>query len=240
MKKWSQTVVDILVDVLLVLVLLGTVSLLARDQTDQAITPLSREVAKLTKKLQLTETQAAEVEKILKKAGEQAVKERETFKTDAVTLVEVAWERRETANMRIEALLTPEQGEEFQRLVRMAPFDRELFDLTEGLLLNDDQAFTVEGILIKHYNTLNEMIPEEMRERMAEGDKESDVKRGRSRGMGMGMPGYGQFKRVMEEFNDRKVRAIKKILTKEQKILYKQLRKHREQRMEEWMKRKRR
>jgi SNF2 family DNA or RNA helicase len=51
---------------------------------------------------------------------------------------------------------------------------------------------------------------------------------------------YGRFKRVMEEFNEKKVRAIKKVLTKEQKKLYKQLRKHRKERMEEWMKRRRR
>jgi Spy/CpxP family protein refolding chaperone len=44
----------------------------------------------------------------------------------------------------------------------------------------------------------------------------------------------------MEEFNEQKVRSIKKILTKEQKILYKQLRKHRQERMQEWMKRKKR
>ncbi|UCH94071.1 MAG: hypothetical protein JSV88_27910 [Candidatus Aminicenantes bacterium] len=237
MKKWSKTAVDILVDVLLVLVLLGAASLLARDQTDQPDDPLARQVAKLTKKLQLTEAQAADVEKILKKAEEQAVKDREAFKTDAVTLIEVAWERRETANMRIEALLNPHQKEEFKNITKMTPFDRELFDLTEGLLLDDDQAFTVEGILIEYYNTLNEIIPEEMRERMAEGDRERGVKRGRPTGMGMGMLMYGRLKRVMEEFKDKKVRAIKKILTKEQKKLYKQLRKHLKERMEEWMKR---
>jgi Spy/CpxP family protein refolding chaperone len=236
MRKLTKPM-SILVFILLVFILVLSVSLYAGEQSHQPVDTLAQQVMKLKKRLNLTDVQITKVDKILKRAGEQAVKDRETFKTDAVTLVEVAWERRETANIRIEALLTPDQREEFQKIARMTPFDRELFDLTEGLLLNDDQAFTVEGILIKYYNTLNEMIPEEMKERIAEGDRESDVKRGRLTGMGMGMLRYGRLKRVMEEFNEKKVRAIKKILFKEQKILYKQLRKHRKKRMEEWMKR---
>jgi len=236
MKKWIKAV-NISVDITLVFVLIFSASLFAEEQSNQPVDPLAQQVMKLKKQLNLTDEQSTKVEKILKKSGEQAVKDRATFKTDAVTLVEVAWERRVTANMRIESLLTPEQREEFQKIARMTPFDQELFDLTEGLLLDDHQAFTVEGILIKYYNTLNEMIPEEMREQIAEGDRERDVKRGRPTGMGMGMIMYGRFKRVMEEFNEKKVRAIKKVLSKEQKILYKQLRKHRKQRMQEWMKR---
>jgi hypothetical protein len=236
MIKWTKPV-SISVHIMLVFILVFSASLFSGEQSPQAADPLAQQVMKLKNRLNLTDEQSTKAAKILKKAGEQAVIDRATFKTDAVTLIEVAWERRETANMRIEALLTPEQREEFQKIARMTPFDREFFDLTEGLLLDDDQAFTVEGILIKYYNTLNEMIPEEMRERVAEGDRERDVKRGRPTGMGMGMIMYGRFKRVMEEFNEQKVRSIKKILTKEQKILYKQLRKHRQERMQEWMKR---
>ena len=231
--------VNILIDILLVFILVFPASLFAGEQSHQPADLLAQQVMKLKKRLNLTDEQSTKAAKILKRAGDQAVKDRETFKTDAVTLIELAWERRETANMRIEALLNPDQREEFQKIARMTPFDRELFDLTEGLLLDDDQAFTVEGLLIKYYDALNEMIPEEMRERIAEGDRESNVKRGRPTGMGMGMLMYGRFKRVMEEFNEKKVRAIKKILSKEQKILYKQLRKHRKERMEEWMKRRR-
>jgi len=228
--------VSISVHIMLVFIFVFPASLFPGEQSSQAADPLAQQVMKLKNRLNLTDEQSTKVEKILKKAAEQAVKDRATFKTDAVNLVEVAWERRETANMRIEALLTPGQKEEFQKIARMTPFDRELFDLTEGLLLDEDQAFTVEGILIKYYNTLNEMIPEEMRERIAEGDRESDVTRDRPTGMGMEMIMYGRFKRVMEEFNDQKVRTIKKILSKEQKLLYKQLRKHRQERMQEWMK----
>jgi hypothetical protein len=230
---------SISVHIMLVFIFVFPVSLFPGEQSPQAADPLALQVIKLKNRLNLTDEQSTKAAKILKKNEEQAVKDRATFKTDAVTLIEAAWERRETANMRIEALLTPGQKEEFQKIARMTPFERELFDLTEGLLLDDDQAFTVEGILIKYYNTLNEMIPEEMRERIAEGDRESDVKRGRPTGMGMGMIMYGRFKRVMEEFNEKKIRDIKKILTKEQKILYKQLRKHRKERMQEWMKRRR-
>lgn len=230
---------SILFDILLVFILVFSVSLFAGEQSHQPADPLVQQVMKLKKRLNLTGEQSIKVENILKEAGERAVKDREAFKTDTVTLVELAWERRETANMRIEALLHSDQREEFQKIARMTPFDRELFDLTEGLLLDDNQAFTVEGILIKYYDALNEMIPEEMRERIAEGDRERDVKRGRPTGMGMGMLMYGRLKRVMEEFDEKKVRTIKKILSKEQKKLYKQLRKHRKERMQEWMKRRR-
>ncbi|MGD2092450.1 MAG: hypothetical protein PVH61_40160 [Candidatus Aminicenantes bacterium] len=226
---------NILIDILLVFILVFPASSFAGEQSHQTADPLAQQVMKLKKRLNLTDEQSTKVKKILKRAGDQAIKDRETFKTDAVTLVELAWERRETANMRIEALLNSDQREEFQKIARMTPFDRELFDLTEGLLLDDDQAFTVEGILIRYYKSLNELIPEEMRERIAEGDRERDVKRGRPTGMGMGMFKYGRLKRVMEEFNDQKIRAIKKVLTKAQKKLYKQLRKHRKERMEEWM-----
>jgi len=236
MKKWTKSV-SISVDILLVFIFVFSASLYAGEQSHQTADPLAQQVMKLKKQLNLTDEQSTRAAKILKRSAEQAVKDRETFKTDAVTLIEVAWERRETANMRIAALLNSQQREEFKRIARMTPFDRELFDLTEGLLLNDDQAFTVEGILIKYYNTLNEMIPEEMRERIAEGDRERGAKKGRPTGLGMGMMMYGRFKRIIEEFNEKKVRAIKKILTQEQKILYKQFRKHRKQRMEEWMKR---
>ncbi len=229
--------VNILIDILLVFILVFPASLFSGEQSYQTADPLAQQVMKLKKRLNLTDEQSTKVEKILKSAGDQAVKDREAFKTDAVTIVELAWERRETANMRIEALLNSDQREEFLKIARMTPFDRELFDLTEGLLLDDNQAFTVEGILIKYYDALNEMIPEEMRERIAEGDRERDVKRSRPTGMGMGMLMYGRFKRVMEEFNEKKVRTIKKILSKEQKRLYKQLRKHRKERMQEWMKR---
>jgi Spy/CpxP family protein refolding chaperone len=239
MRKLKQPV-SISVQIMLVFILVFSASLFVGEQSHQPVDPLAQQVMKIKKQLNLTDEQSTKVERIFKISLEQAVKDRAIFKTDAVTLVEVAWERRVTANMRIEALLTPDQREEFQKIARMTPFDRELFDLTEGLLLDDDQAFTVEGILIKYYNTLNEMIPEEMRERIAEGDRESNVKRGRPTGMGMGMIMYGRFKRVIEEFNEKKVRAIKKVLSKEQKILYKQLRKHRKERMAEWMKRRRR
>jgi hypothetical protein len=239
MKKWTKPV-NVSVYILLVFILIFSASLFAGEQSNQPTSPLTQQLMKLKKRLKLTDEQGTKVEKILNKTGEQAVKDRRAFKTNAVTLVEVAWERRETANMRIEALLNPDQKEEFKKIARMTPFDRELFDLIEGLLLDDDQAFTVEGILIKYYNILNEMIPEEMRERMAVEGREGDIRRGRPSGMGMGMRMYGRFKRVMEEFNEKKVRAIKKVLTKEQKKLYKQLRKHRKQRMEEWMKRRKR
>jgi hypothetical protein len=254
MKKIRSNPKTLTVDILLLLViiLILSISVFAqknnRQNQDQTIqkqiqphseNPVSQRAAKLKKELQLTGTQTAAVREILEKGQKQAEKDRETFKTDAVGLIETAWDRRKAANTRIEELLDDRQKEKFKKVTGMTPFDRELFDLIEGLLLDDDQAFTVEGILIKYYNQFNESMPGEMRERMEDEGSPPGGRRFVPYGKGMGMRGAGMLKRFMERLRAQKNRAIKKILGKEQKNRFKQLNQYRQKQMEEWLQQRR-
>lgn len=252
MKKIRSNSKTLTVDILLLLViiLILSVSVFAKknnkqnqDQTiqkqiqTQPVNPVSQRVNKLKKKLQLTGTQTAAVREILEKGQKQAEKDRETFKTNAVRLIETAWDRRKAANTHIREQLDDRQKEKFKKMSRMTPFDRELFDLVEGLLLDDDQAFTVEGILIKYYNQFNEFIPVEIRERMEEEDSPPGGRRFLPPyGEGMGTRGAGMLKRFMARLRAKKNRAIKKILDNEQKDLFNQLNEHRQKQIEEWQK----
>lgn len=251
MKKIRSNSKTLTVDILLLLViiLILSVSVFAQknnqqnqDQTiqkqiqTQPENPVSQRVAKLKKELQLTETQTAAVQEILEKGQKQAEKDRETFKTNAVRLIETAWDRRKAANAHIEKQLDDRQKEKFKKMTRMTLFDRELFDLIEGLLLDGDQAFTVEGILIRYYNQFNEFIPEEIRERMEDEDSPPGGRRFVPYGKGKGMRGASMLKSFMERLRAKKNRAIKKILSKEQKDLFIQLNEHRQKQIEEWQK----
>jgi hypothetical protein len=252
MKKIRSNSKTLTVDILLLLViiLILSVSVFAQknnqqkqDQTiqkqiqTQPENPVSQRVNKLKKKLQLTGTQTAAVREILENRQKQAEKDRETFKTNARGLIEAAWERRKTANALIKEQLDDRQKKKFKKMTGMTLFDRELFDLVEGLLLDDDQAFDVEGILIKYYNQFNESIPEEIRERME--DEDSPPGGRRFVPPGKEMRGAGMLKRFMEKLRAKKNRAIKKILNKEQKNLFEQLNEHRQKQIEEWQQQRR-
>jgi hypothetical protein len=149
----------------------------------------------------------------------------------------MSYDRRKTAVNDIDALLEPGQKEAFNELVRMTRFDRDLFECTEGLLLDDDQAFSVEGILIDYYNQVKVFMPGGMdRGRGEPGEGPPEGKPGMERGgdmMPMGMPGSGRMRHVIKRYESKKNWAIKKILTKEQKKLFKQLTKHRKKEMKE-------
>jgi hypothetical protein len=172
--------------------------------------PTEYKVRELAKQLNLSGAQTAKVREILEKAHEQALNDRETFKTNAVELVSAARRRRRKERQSIRALLKPGQLEIYKKTDRPEPMDRELFMLTEGLLLNGDQAFTVEGILIEHYERFRDVRPA--------------MRTGMRTGGGMGRMGR-RLRGIMKTFNARKNKAIKKLLTKPQKKLYKQLQK---------------
>ncbi len=222
---------EIMLEIFLVLMLMIlSPSLFAEEQP---VDPLSEQVMKLKKELKLEKTQTAKVREILEKGREQALKDREMFKNSALDLIHTAQERRELANSHIESLLTPEQKEEFKEIKKMTPFDRELFVLTEGLLLDDDQAFTVEGILIDLQNEFGDMIPEEFRngERGNEGKRRGRM--GRSMRMGSPLGRHGGVRNIIKEREKKKNKAIKKILFKHQKELFKQIKKDRKKKMKE-------
>lgn len=230
MKK-RMNVMEIMLKIFLVfIVMIVSVSLFAEEQP---VDPLSEQVMKLKKKLKLEKTQTAKVREILEKDREQALKDREMFKNSALDLIHTAQERRELANSHIESLLTPEQKEEFKEITKMTPFDRELFALTEGLLLDDDQSFTVEGILIDLQNEFGDMIPEEFRDGERGGEGIGRGRMGHSMRLGSPLGRYGGVRNIMKEREKKKNKAIKKILFKHQKELFEQIKKDRKKKMKE-------
>lgn len=234
MKKWINRLGVLLEVFLIIVMILLSASLFAQEPTTEAnqpVNPLAEKVTRLKTRLDLDEIQTAKVREILEKEQAQAAKDRESFKTNAIKLFEVAYERRNDTNARIETLLNPDQEEEFLELKKMTRFDRELFELTEGLLLNDDQAFTVEGILIEHYNKIKEFMPEGM----WGGGKPTDMT-GRPAGMPRNSRFFGRMKGLMREMERKKNTQIKKILTDEQIKLFKQIQQDRSEKRKEWFK----
>jgi hypothetical protein len=185
---------------------------------------------KLQKRLALDDAQTAKVREIFEKEQAAAVKDRGTFYNDALSLIKTAYDRKKEKEAQVEALLNPVQKEKFKDMVKMTRYDHDLFELTEGLMLNDEQAFTVEGILIDYYNKFKEMMPEGMRP-------------GEGPGPGMPMPppdkgmkpphGFGPMKGMMKSIERKKNKAIKKVLTTGQKVLFEQIQKDRVEKRKE-------
>lgn len=223
-KEWLSYLLDLGVVFLILLAL----SLFSFGQQPDLV---KNQTIKLKKELKLNASQTAEVAKILVMSRKQALKDRETFKTDAVALVSAARQRRNRERLLINNLLLPEQKKLYKKFQRKSFMERELFMLSEGLLLTPDQAFTVEGILIEHYEKFKDMMPQG---RMGTG------MRPRGGGGGMRGGGMGRMGRrgmsMMRNFNAKKNKKIKKVLTKPQKKLLKQLQKDMEKKRRERMK----
>jgi hypothetical protein len=199
-------------------------------------TEMEKQLEKLTKRLNLSEEQTAKVQEILEEVQLQKETDRKTYKTDALALIQAAWTRRNHVDNKIEPILDNQQLEEYKRLRKFHPVDRELFVLTEGLLLNDEQTFDVEGILIRLYNEYGQLS--QLMEMMGgSGGRPGGPGGGRG---GMGMPmgrGSGRLVSMMKQIEAKKAKSIKKLLTDEQKELYEQIRKDRRKKMKERMKR---
>jgi len=200
-------------------------------------TGMEKQLEKLTQQLNLSEEQTTKVREILQEVQLQKETDRQTYKTDALALIQTAWTRRNHVDNKIEPILDSQQLEEYKALRKLHPVDRELFVLTEGLCLNDEQIFDVEGILIQQYNEFAPLA--DFMEMMGEGGLPSGPPKGGGKG-GMGMPmgrGGGMMANMMKKIEAKKAKAIKKLLTDEQKELYEQIRKDRRQKMKEQMKR---
>ncbi len=205
-------------------IIILTVPLFAAEETVQPANPLAEQVMKLQKRLALDDTQTAKVREIFEKEHAAAVKDRDSFNNNALNLIQKAYDRKKEKEAQVEVLLNPLQKEKFKDVVKMTRFDRDLFELIEGLVLNDERAFTVEGILIDYYNKFKEMMPEGM---------------GGDEGPGPGMPipppdkgmkpphGFGPMKGMMKSLERKKNKAIKKVLTPGQKVLFEQIQKDR-------------
>jgi hypothetical protein len=200
-------------------------------------TEMEKQLEKLTQRLKLSEEQTTTVQEILQEAKLQKESDRKTYKTDALALIQAAWTRRNHVDNKIEPILDNQQLEEYRALRKLHPVDRELFVLTEGLGLNDDQIFDVEGILIRLHNEYGQLS--QLMEMMGGGGGRPGGPGGGRGGMGR-MPmgrGGGRMASMMKQIEAKKAKAIKKLLTQEQKELYEQIRKDRRQKMKEQMKR---
>jgi hypothetical protein len=198
---------------------------------------MEKQLEKLTQRLNLSEEQTTKVREILQEVRLQKETDRKTYKTDALALIQAAWTRRNYVDNKIEPILDTQQLEEYKGLRKLHPVDRELFVLTEGLRLNDEQIFDVEGILIRLHNEYGQLS--QLMEMMGGGGGRPGGPGGGRGGMG-GMPmgrGGGMMANMMKKIEAKKAKAIKKLLTGEQKELYKQIRKDRRQKMKERMKR---
>lgn len=204
---------------------------------------IEKQLEKLTQQLNLSEEQTTEVREILQEVQLQKETDRQTYKTDALALIQAAWTRRNFVDNRIEPILDSKQLEEYKRSRKLHPVDRELFVLTEGLCLNDEQIFDAEGILIRYYNEFAPMA--DFMEMMGEGgpppgppEGGGSNPEGGKEGMGMPMErNGGMMANMMKKVEAKKAKAIKKLLTKEQKELYEQIIKDRRQKMKEQKKR---
>lgn len=169
---------------------------------------------------------------IMEMEQSQATLDRENFKTNTAGLIEAARRRRSMVDEHIEAMLTPEQQEVFEDLKQRRKRQRELFMLTEGLLLTPGQQDQVREILEKYRPGKKGDRPE--------GFKGREMGMGRPGG-GMGRPGGGMmgggrggmrpggrggdgFRQKMDEMDAKKAKEIKQILSPEQQELFKQVR----------------
>lgn len=207
-------------------------------------TGVEKQLEKLTRQLKLSEEQTTKVREILQEAQLQKEIDRRTYKTDALALIKAAWTRQNHVDNKIEPILDNQQLEEYKALRKLHPVDRELFELTEGLCLSDEQIFDVEGILIDLYNEFAPMA--DFMERRGAGGlppgrpEGGGIGPGGSRGGMGGMPmgrGGGMIAKMMKRIEAKKAKAIKKLLSDEQKELYQQIRKDRKQKMKERIKR---
>lgn len=207
---------------------------------------------KLNQQVTFEETQKPLVRQLLVQGKIQESMDRITYKNNALALINAAWNRERNIDRKMEDILTSEQKEKYMETRRMDPVSRELFTLTEGLLLTDEQAFDAEGILINIHNEfkpLKEITegegggegmppgpPPDSGEFEPHGGGAPPMGMGGGRGMGGGMgmgPGpMGGRDNPFKTMEAKKEKAIKKILTKEQKELYDQILKEKKVKMD--------
>lgn len=212
----------------------------------------------LAAQLKLTGEQVTRAEKIFEVAQSQAESDRENFKGNALGLIQAARRRREMTDTHIETMLDPAQKELFEEFKRARGRDEELFMLKEGLLLTPEQVVQVEQILD---SIRKEFDAKRGKGRGPMGDMDGGMRggppgdmggmNGRMPGGGMrgggpgGMHGEKDSKMMdaMKQQDDKKAKQIKTLLTKEQKEMYKDIRKlqktEMKQRMEQMHERRR-
>ena len=181
----------------------------------------------LSELLDLDVRQETRLQEINGMAQAQARLDRENFKTNAAGLIESARRRRAMVDSHIEEMLTDGQKETFEQIQQRRMRQREMFALTEGLLLTPDQQGQVREILDNYRPDKKGMRPDGINGRdrgMGMGRGRGGMMGGGRGGMRPGGRGGDRFRQKMEEMDAKKAKEIKKILSPEQKELYKQIR----------------
>jgi hypothetical protein len=109
--------------------------------------------------LRLTGPQVTEADKIGIEIRAQAVKEREQYAEKPESLIQQARLRQQTADERLESVLTSEQRVEFRKLKIQRDRDWEYMYLQEGLDLNEQQGRIVKRIVDEYRSKLEAALP---------------------------------------------------------------------------------
>jgi hypothetical protein len=208
-------------------------------------------VAELSERLQLNEQQISHVNKVFKMADSQAEKDRENYKGNPIALIEAAKRRRAMTDQHIESVLNDHQKQEYSNLKQFRGQNDELFILQEGLMLTKEQFSRIKTIVDNHHKMLESRRGGMRRGRggpgmrnggmvggMSSGGMGGGMGRGVGRGVGpMGRGGaesmHDRMLQNMKDMDAKKAKKIKKVLTKEQKVMYKEIRKMQKKEMEQ-------
>lgn len=206
------------------------------SQTAESVPPAD---ADLTILLKLTDEQVTGVDKIEKMAQSQVERDRESFKGNALGLIQAARRTREMTDTHIGVLLNPEQKELFEGYKNARKRNEELFILKEGLLLTPEQCIQVEQTLDELHKEFAAKRGKGKKSRIGMSGGMRDGMGGR-RGGGMRGGGPGGRREptmvdTMKSQDVKKAKKIKKLLTEEQKEMYKDIRKMQKAEMKQKM-----
>jgi Spy/CpxP family protein refolding chaperone len=171
---------------------------------------VEQRVNKLQKELNLSEEQTNRVRQVLDYNYQQAQKEHEENKGNPEALINAAKARQEITDRQMQNVLTPEQYQEYQEISKNSVTDAAALKLKERLALTDEQTGQVAQI---YAATRDEM--QKMRE-----NNSGDRRRMREQ------------MRALIEKQDKQIEAL---LTGEQKEIYEDVKKERQEEMQKRM-----
>lgn len=108
---------------------------------------MNSRIEKLKSDVGLTEEQVPLVKELFTQAQAQAQMDRETYKSNAQVLINAAMNRELNIDRKMESILLADQYRAYMESRKIDPRTHEIFILSEGLLLTDEQILKVEEIL---------------------------------------------------------------------------------------------
>lgn len=209
----------------------------------KTIIHLDDQVISLMEILTMTYPQAYKTAAVMEMEKKQAQLDRETYKKSALALISAATARREMADTQIRDCLNPQQQQKFYVFKQERDADIELFELKEGLILDQEQAVKIKQILDNFHNEAKEEMKKHgSRIGMGMPGRGGGMRGGRGEMMGGGMGGPGRGRggpgpnndmmEKMKEQEEKKANAIIKILAPDQIERYNQILEKRKQEIE--------